>query len=182
MQSNIASKAGPMDEKSLGDTVKMNEWKQVAMDEYDAFHLRRKEILKDLETVVYPDISFKDADGKSWSLSDFSDKKIILNFNYSFCTSCMNFIDTLVSSCNSQCKLIVLLPDNPQYSGEVLEKYGSKALIGFTSVQFNSHYSLNSDNPSVFLLSKGRFIYYLYDTYHLKNSRKVFQEQVNSWP
>jgi hypothetical protein len=182
MNNNVVAIMGPLSAELLKDTVKSNEFRRLSIRESRTFHEKRMEILKDIGAVVYPDISFKDADDRSWSLSDFPDKKIMLNFNYSFCDDCMNFIDTLIASCDTNCKLIVLLPDNPKQSEEVITKYGSKALIGFTSLQYKSYYSLYSGSPCVFLLSKGRYISYLYDPQLTGESRKVFAEQVNSWP
>jgi hypothetical protein len=127
-----------------------------------AFEQKRNELISKLKGTTYPDFYFDDYNGKSYSLSDFSKEKVILNFNYSFCDPCMNQIDSLVKLSAGKSRVIVLLYDNKENVTEIFERFGDKVLLGFTSRENISHYSLRAESFSIFLLEKNREFYDFY--------------------
>jgi hypothetical protein len=140
-------------------------WKK-ATDQFfvalEAFEQKRNELISKLKGTTYPDLYFDDYNGKSYSLSDFSREKVILNFNYSFCDFCMDQIDSLVKLSAGKSKVIVLLYDNKENVTEIFERFGNKVLLGFTSRENVSHYSLRTGSFSIFLLEKNREFYDFY--------------------
>jgi hypothetical protein len=133
-----------------------------AIEALTAFELTRNQLISKLKGTTYPDFYFEDYTGKNYSLSDFSREKVILNFNYSFCDFCMNQIDSLVKLSVGKCKVIVLLYDNKENVTDVFERFGNKVLLGFTSREVFSRYSMKTGSFSIFLFGKDREFYDFY--------------------
>ncbi len=136
----------------------------------------RIELLKTLISVDLPDITFTDEKDKAYSLSDFSNQKIILNFNYSFCQECTNQIDSIIQFKPKNTKLIVLLSDSKTGASHILDKYGSDFLIGFISKENEQTYTLNCGTPFTYFLDESQKINYTNSWFYTENKLELINK------
>jgi len=116
-------------------------------------------LTKQVINLTFPDINFSDVENKAYSISDFSGKEIIVNYNYLYCQGCLNRIDsTLARIKNRKVQLIVLFLD--QYQKEIgdLKNYGDNVLIGFINVDTGDLISLGLGDNSMYYLDQNRQI------------------------
>lgn len=126
-------------------------------------------LYRNLLNKCFPDISFTDKDFKSYNLSDFSKTNIILNYNYFYCKTCMNRIDsTLKIMDKKNTKLIVLFQEIYRKDADDLAKFEDNVLIGFMTPETTSLISLDSGDDKMYFLNKQRVIEY-FDAIEPKN-------------
>lgn len=145
------------------------------------FNKGRDEIMAKLYLMDFPDIYFNDINDKSWSLSDFKNEKITLNFNYAFCNSCVNFVDSLYKRTKGKCKLIVLFHDRKEDVMPLYEKYGDNVFLGFISQEKEQFYTLLYGTPCSYLLDETRKIVYFDKNAFLNRREKELYEKINGF-
>ncbi len=147
--------------KFKNDTSIININYRKNISKFSNTYLKQKaDILKSLKYYTFPDMNFIDYGGKIHSLSEFDKQKIILNFNYTFCQSCINQVDSILKLKNKSTHLIVLLHDKQTDTEHIFEKYGDKIVLVFISQNDENTYTLNLGTPTTILLDENRLISY----------------------
>ena len=166
-----------IDSITINDTLKRKAW-QKAWSEGLIIDTRKKHgLVRNLYSTTYPDFYFEDFNGKAYSISDFNNEKVILNFNYTFCDRCIRQIDSLIMKSSVKNKLIVLLHDKKIDADHIYERYGDKILLGFISLEYEKYYTLHSITPVTWLLDKNRQIVFFDDnTIEDKKEGGLFQQ------
>jgi hypothetical protein len=117
----------------------------------------------------FPDISFSDKDFKSYNLSDFSKFNIILNYNYFYCKTCMNRIDSTLRIIDKKdTKLLVLFQDIYRKDADDLARFEDNIVVGFMTPETTSLISFDAGDDKMFFLNKQRLIEY-FDAIEPKN-------------
>ncbi|MBS1650764.1 MAG: redoxin domain-containing protein [Bacteroidetes bacterium] len=160
--------------KNSDTTALQNEYEKVFNTLNGSFQSKKESKIKLLLNSDYPDIIFFDENDKSHSMSEFQNQKIILNFNYSYCTPCYNQIDSILKNIPKNAKLIVLLHDSKQGASHLLEKYSEKILIGFISEENEDIYTLNSGAPFTIVLDENRKILYIHARFVKAKDRNLY--------
>jgi len=158
MNKAIDEKVGPLSDPT--DTIKEKIYSEEWMKQFDAFNIKKNKILEKLNGISYPDFYFEDFNGKAHSLSDYKNQKVVLNFNYEFCTSCISQIDSIIKMAGKKAKIIVLLYDSRGNARHIYEKHGDNILLGFISSQHSNFYGLNCGSFCTFLMDENRSINY----------------------
>jgi len=163
----IEAKVGKLKDRDPKDTVKIMELtkKRIELNKsmLPEINSEKAKILNKLIDTTFPDFYFEDFNGKIYSLSDFNNKKVVLNFNYTFCDRCVKQIDSLVQKTGDKARIIVLMHDKKTDADHIYEAYGDKILLGFISLEYEHYYTLNSSTPTTFLLEENRLIRYFDD-------------------
>jgi hypothetical protein len=122
---------------------------------------RKDSILPVLAKVVncsLPDISFEDKEGRVWALSDFNDRDIILGYNYLFCFTCLNRIDSTEKIIgHKKLKFIALFLDVYKKDISELKEYSDDVQVGFINSETAQLISLKQTDP-YYYLNKNRQI------------------------
>jgi len=163
----IEAKVGKLKDLDPKDTVKIMELtkKRIELNRsmLPEINAEKTKIINKLTNTTFPDFYFEDFNGKIYSLSDFNNKKVVLNFNYTFCDRCVKQIDSLIQKTGDKARIIVLMHDKKTDADHIYEAYGDKILLGFISLEYEHYYTLNSSTPTTFLLEEKRLIKYFDD-------------------
>lgn len=134
------------------DSLKYIAWENKQREFY------KKEIipvLPELINTTFPDISFVDADFKTYHLSDFKETSLVINYNYPYCTSCMDRISLTANLLkNKNTKIIVLFTEF--YSKEIKEmkEYGDNVIFGLINNDTRDLISHGMGDDMMYYLNK----------------------------
>lgn len=147
------------------------------MMKMEEFKLKTSFIALKLKGSVYPDFYFEDFNGKSYSLSEFKNQDVVLNFNYAFSDLLMNRVDSLIKYGKNKCRIIVLLFDKKENTAPLYERFGKSVLLAYLPSSTYHYYSLNT-NFCFFLLDKQQTItdLVLYPEGDIKGFYQLLQE------
>jgi hypothetical protein len=124
---------------------------------------------------TFPDVTFTDVNGKSWAVSDFSGKEVIVNYNYLYCRSCIDRIDSTEKLiAGKKVQMIVLFLDVYEKEISDLRDYGESVKIGFINPDNADLISLKQGDNCMYYLNKARQIEFydkLYDNYDTEWTR-----------
>jgi len=166
-----------LDSTAFRDTVKMKLFTEERKNAYETFALKKNKLTDQLNGVPYPDFYFEDFNDKAYSLSDFLNKKIVLNFNYAFCYKCIQQIDSLIYFAGKKTKIIVLLHDRKSDASDIYEKFGDKILLGFISPDYSAYYGLQSQTCTL-LLDENRNVKFFCQQMFRGNSENELYKQL----
>ena len=140
------------------DTAQIRSWKRITNKFFiDSIQPLTKRVIN----LTFPDINFSDVNDKAWSLSDFKDKELVLNYNYLYCLGCLNRIDsTIKRTASKNVKMIVLFLDPYKKEISDLKEYNESVMVGFINSDTRDLISLNQGDDSMYYLNKERQIEY----------------------
>ena len=127
-------------------------------------------LTKQIINLSFPDINFTGIENKAYSISDFSGKEVIVNYNYLYCQGCLNRIDsTLKRINNNKVKFIVLFLEQYQKEIDDLKNYGDNVLIGFINEDTGDLISLGLGDNAMYYLDGNRQIIFFDKTEVMHN-------------
>ena len=131
-------------------------------------------LLKQVGNLSFPDIYFTDANDKSWSVSDFSGKDVIINYNYLYCMTCVGRIDSTLKRIRSRnVKMIVLVSDIYIRELSDLDAFKDEVLVGYINTDNLDLISLKQGDDCMYYLDKNRQIEF-FDRAHTEDHRQAW--------
>lgn len=121
----------------------------------DRFIRRSDAIFNGLVKTTFPDVNFTDANGKGYAVSDFKES-LVINYNYLFCTPCINRIDATLARCNA--KIIVLFTEQYRKDLSLLKSYNDRVVPGFINDETADFISLRQGDNCMYFIDKDRTI------------------------
>jgi len=116
-------------------------------------------IARGVINLTFPDISFVGIDNKAYSVSDFSGKQLIINYNYLYCQGCLNRIDsTLELIAGKNVQMLVLFLEPYQKEIDDLKVYGKNVSIGFINEDTSELISFGLGDNCMYYLNENRQI------------------------
>lgn len=116
-------------------------------------------LLKQVNNLSFPDIYFTDSNDKSWSVSDFRDKEVIINYNYLYCMKCVGRIDSTLKRIRSRnVKMIVLVSDIYIRELSDLDAFKDEVLVGYINTDNLDLISLKQGDDCMYYLDRNRQI------------------------
>lgn len=116
-------------------------------------------VLKDIRNLSFPDISFTDAANVDHSVSDFEGNELIINYNYLYCSRCMNRIDSTLKRTGAKpVKMLVLISDLYRKEISDLQPYGQNIIAGFINEDTSDLISLGLGQDCMYYLNRNRQI------------------------
>lgn len=116
-------------------------------------------LAKKIVNLTFPDISFTGINNKVYAISDFSQKDLIINYNYLYCQHCLDRVDSSLKWIeNKNVQMLVLFTEPYQKEAESIKMYDQNVTIGFLNEDNKDLISLGMGDNSMYYLNKERQI------------------------
>ena len=114
---------------------------------------------KQVINLTFPDINFVSSNGRTFSVSDFAGKNIVLSYNYFFCDVCLSSIDSTIREVkNDSIQLLAFFSDKFSQENIDLSRFKENVIVGFISEENKDFISLTLGNDFIYYLNKNRQI------------------------
>ena len=153
--------------EELKDTAKVRSLARYARD-YMSDTVTK--IAKQSINLTFPDINFISSNGKTFSISDFEGKNVVLSYNYFFCDVCISSIDSIVRVIkNDSIQLIALFSEKFSQKNLDLSRFKENVIVGFINEENKDFISLTLGDDFMYYLNKKRQIEYFNKVYGRQN-------------